>query len=124
MAKNEVAIKPPTVPEEAKKAKRSKEMTEALDEYGIKAIERLYEIATNPNHTLHKTRGFEALKTLVNVCAPKRRETVTEGGGNVNISLAGMFKGNSLPSEPPKIDDDGNVIELEPKKLELTNKDD
>lgn len=119
MSSKEVALKPPTIPAKEKNKKRSNEMTEALDEYGVKALEKLWDIANNPDNTLHKTRGFEALKTLVITCAPKRKETSTEGGGNVNISLAGLFKQNSLPSKPPQIDDDGNIIEIEAKPVEV-----
>lgn len=79
--------------------RRPKELTEALDGYTLEGMALLWKVANDPEHEWHKKFGFDALKNLVAHCAPKRKEISGGEGGPVEISLANMFYGDSLPSE-------------------------
>ncbi len=82
--------------------RRPKELTEALDGYTLEGMALLWRVANDPEHEWHKKFGFDALKNLVQHCSPKRKEISGGEGGPVEISLANLFYGDSLPK-----DDDG-----------------
>ena len=81
--------------------RRPKELTEALDGYTLEGMALLWKVANDPEHEWHKKFGFDALKNLVGHCAPKRKEISGGEGGPVEISLANMFYGNSIPEDDP-----------------------
>ena len=101
-----------------KREKKSPAVASKMDEVTLKTLDTLNEIANNKNHPMHKARGFEAAKIIMQTCAPKRKEVSGSEGGPIQISLAHMFKGNSLPEKPYEIDDKGEVIDGEASPVE------
>jgi len=79
--------------------RRPKEVSEALDNYTVEGLSLLWKIATDENHEWHKRFGFDALKAIVSHATPKRKEVTGNEGGPLDISLPGLFHGNSLPEE-------------------------
>tara|TARA_Y100000385_G_scaffold285185_1_gene344637 strand:- start:930 stop:1289 length:360 start_codon:yes stop_codon:yes gene_type:complete len=90
--------------------RRPKEVSEALDNYTVEGLSLLWTIATDEDHEWHKRFGFDALKAIVNHATPKRKEVTGSEGGPIDLSLPGLFHGNSLPElEDSEDEDDGSV---------------
>lgn len=68
-----------------------------LDKYANDALSELWAIVDDDQHPLHKRYAFDALKILVQVCVPRRKEVGTgkeDSGGD--LLLPSLFKNNTI----------------------------
>ena len=79
-----------------KGGRKSKEVTEALNNHALNGLDLLWKIATDDDHEWHKQFGYKALQELVRAAAPKRKEMSGPEGGPLELSLSNMFYGDSV----------------------------
>lgn len=68
-----------------------------LDQYASDALNELWTIVDDDQHPLHKRYAFDALKILVQVCVPRRKEVgAGKGDEGADLSLPSLFKHNTI----------------------------
>lgn len=78
-------------------AKSSQNLSLTMDSYADRGLRKLWKIANDPSDPWHNRYGFDALREIVRLTLPKRKETGGAAAASVEISLGDMFHSNSLP---------------------------
>ena len=73
-----------------------KDLNIVLDDYAVRGVQALWAVASDPTHPWHVRYGFDALREVVRLCVPKRREVSGSGGGAIDVNLGSLFYSNSL----------------------------
>ena len=80
----------------------AEEVTAALDDYLLKALEELWEVVKNPKHPEHKRHYFESLKLILRHTAPIRKEYQPPPPpevipqNDISVQIENLFHNNSI----------------------------